>query len=272
MLFFIIVLVLLVCLFACLHEEPWGRRGVYFFAGVFVVAWFSIGLAHVQCRMTITSLTSNCLRVPEEYPACLFTRLGRVAIYRYTCRPIFSCTRLESQTEWKIYPLRHRRLDGNSGLVNPPSPPSPACIPSWSALLASCTNTIRCVDQMLYVQAENQLLPLLMTVNTPHFDFASCNFTLKHMSRIDSGDSGLSAEGTGRVFYGTHAGVLRSYTLECNYNTGKVSTDGSCDRCPFTIAGAPPLQLLVVEPTAQSVAITQSKCRRSRKQVSTGAQ
>ncbi|CAM9283901.1 unnamed protein product [Pylaiella littoralis] len=70
-------------------------------------------------------------------------------------------------------------------------------------------------------QAENQLLPLLMTVNTPHFDYASCNFTLKHMSRVDSGDSGLSAEGTGRVFYGTHAGVLRSYTLECNYNTGK---------------------------------------------------
>lgn len=71
-------------------------------------------------------------------------------------------------------------------------------------------------------QAENQLLPLLMTLNTPHFDFASCNFSLKHMSRVDSGDGGLSAEGTGRVFYGRHAGVLRSYTLECNYNTGKV--------------------------------------------------
>lgn len=69
---------------------------------------------------------------------------------------------------------------------------------------------------------ENQLLPLLMTLNTPHFDFSSCNFSLKHMSRVDSGDGGLSAEGTGRVFYGRHAGVLRSYTLECNYNTGKV--------------------------------------------------
>ncbi len=76
------------------------------------------------------------------------------------------------------------------------------------------------------LQAENQLLPLLMTLNTPHFDFASCNFTLKHMSRVDSGDSGLSAEGTGRVFYGRHAGVLRSYTLECNYNTGKVRKPG----------------------------------------------
>ncbi|CAM9747368.1 unnamed protein product [Ectocarpus sp. 12 AP-2014] len=70
-------------------------------------------------------------------------------------------------------------------------------------------------------QAENKLLPLLMTLNTPHFDFGSCNFTLKHMCRVDSGDAGLSAEGTGRVFYGKHAGVLRSYTLECNYNTGK---------------------------------------------------
>ncbi|CAM9332113.1 unnamed protein product [Sphacelaria rigidula] len=70
-------------------------------------------------------------------------------------------------------------------------------------------------------QAENQLLPLLMTLTTPHFDFASCNFSLKHMYRVDSGDDGLSAEGTGRVFYGRNAGVLRSYTLECNYNTGK---------------------------------------------------
>lgn len=61
-----------------------------------------------------------------------------------------------------------------------------------------------------------------MSLNTPHFDFPSCNFTLKHMSRVDSGDGGLSAEGTGRVFYGKNAGVLRSYTLECNYNTGKV--------------------------------------------------
>lgn len=82
-------------------------------------------------------------------------------------------------------------------------------------------------------QAENQLLPLLMTVYTPHFDFGSCNFTLKHMCRVDSGDSGMSAEGTGRVFYGKHAGVLRSYTLECNYNTGKVSKERSGARDNF---------------------------------------
>lgn len=78
----------------------------------------------------------------------------------------------------------------------------------------------------LWQQVENQLLPLLMSLNTPHFDFPSCNFTLKHMSRVDSGDGGLSAEGTGRVFYGKNAGVLRSYTLECNYNTGKVKPVG----------------------------------------------
>eukprot|EP00903_Cladosiphon_okamuranus_P005485 g5469.t1 len=82
-------------------------------------------------------------------------------------------------------------------------------------------------------QAENQLLPLLMTLNTPHFDFSSCNFTLKHMSRVDSGDAGLSAEGTGRVFYGRHAGVLRSYTLECNYNTGKAM----CNHIPPAHSG-----------------------------------
>ncbi|CAM9890985.1 unnamed protein product, partial [Ectocarpus fasciculatus] len=82
-------------------------------------------------------------------------------------------------------------------------------------------------------QAENQLLPLLMTINTPHFDFGSCNFTLKHMCRVDSGDAGLSAEGTGRVFYGKHAGVLRSYTLECNYNTGKAM----CNHIPSANGG-----------------------------------
>ena len=71
------------------------------------------------------------------------------------------------------------------------------------------------------------------------------------MSRVDSGDGGLSAEGTGRVFYGKRAGVLRSYTLECNYNTGKVKLkcspalyfDGKRlvgDRCIFRYPPSPP--------------------------------
>ncbi|CAM9611691.1 unnamed protein product, partial [Discosporangium mesarthrocarpum] len=74
-------------------------------------------------------------------------------------------------------------------------------------------------------QVENQLLPLLMTVNSAHFQYASCNFSERHMTRVDSGDGGLSAEGTGRVFYGRHAGVVRSYTLECNYNCGKSTSN-----------------------------------------------
>lgn len=78
------------------------------------------------------------------------------------------------------------------------------------------------VEWTMRWQAENLLLPLFMTLNMSHFDFASCNFTLKKMLRVDSGNGGLSAEETGRVFYGRHAGILRSYTLECNYNTGKV--------------------------------------------------
>lgn len=39
--------------------------------------------------------------------------------------------------------------------------------------------------------------------------------------KVDARD-GLSAEGSGRVAMHTATGLIHSYTLECNYNTGKV--------------------------------------------------
>lgn len=67
---------------------------------------------------------------------------------------------------------------------------------------------------------ENQLYALLLTVNSQHFEYDACNFSKKHMMRVDNGD-GMSAEGSGRVSLHMETGILRSYTLECNYNTGK---------------------------------------------------
>ena len=40
------------------------------------------------------------------------------------------------------------------------------------------------------------------------------------MERVDDKD-GLSAEGSGRVAVMAATGAVHSYTLECNYNTGK---------------------------------------------------
>ncbi|KAG5185340.1 hypothetical protein JKP88DRAFT_262697 [Tribonema minus] len=74
-------------------------------------------------------------------------------------------------------------------------------------------------------QIENQLIPLLMTANSAHFDYGACNFSLKHMTRVDGGDGGMSAEGAGRVWCGQVGGVVRSYTLECNYNGGRAPTN-----------------------------------------------
>ncbi len=47
------------------------------------------------------------------------------------------------------------------------------------------------------------------------------------MKRVDERD-GLSAEGSGRVAIMLATGLAHSYTLECNYNTGKVKTQPPC--------------------------------------------
>lgn len=105
------------------------------------------------------------------------------------------------------------------------------------------------------------LVPKLMSLNNANFHFTSCNFTEKnmylmwvkkgkrqsrasfivalHVSRFlagkiesmyivapfyDNSDKrdGMSREGSGRVAVYKMTGLLRSYTLECNYNTGRL--------------------------------------------------
>ncbi|KAJ0178965.1 hypothetical protein K1T71_005740 [Dendrolimus kikuchii] len=68
---------------------------------------------------------------------------------------------------------------------------------------------------------ECMLLPRIMSLNNLHFHFASCNFTERNMYLKDRRD-GMSREGSGRVAVLKATGLVRSYTLECNYNTGRL--------------------------------------------------
>ncbi|XP_063243538.1 cytosolic carboxypeptidase-like protein 5 [Bacillus rossius redtenbacheri] len=68
---------------------------------------------------------------------------------------------------------------------------------------------------------ECMLLPRVMALNCPNFHFAACNFTERNMYLRDRRD-GTSREGSGRVAVLKMTGLVRSYTLECNYNTGRI--------------------------------------------------
>ncbi|CAG7832919.1 unnamed protein product [Allacma fusca] len=76
-------------------------------------------------------------------------------------------------------------------------------------------------------QAECMLLPRLMSMNCPHFDFPACNFTERLMNMKDRRD-GASREGSGRVACLKLTNLIRSYTLECNYNTGRMVNPVVC--------------------------------------------
>ncbi|XP_041951933.1 cytosolic carboxypeptidase-like protein 5 isoform X1 [Alosa sapidissima] len=69
-------------------------------------------------------------------------------------------------------------------------------------------------------QVENLLYPKLIAVNSAHFDYLGCNFSEKNMYARDKRD-GQSKEGSGRVAIHKAIGLIHSYTLECNYNTGR---------------------------------------------------
>ncbi|NWX39740.1 CBPC5 protein, partial [Steatornis caripensis] len=69
-------------------------------------------------------------------------------------------------------------------------------------------------------QVENMLFPKLISLNSPHFDFTGCDFSKKSMYAKDKWD-GQSKEGSGRVAIYKALGIIHSYTLECNYNTGR---------------------------------------------------
>ncbi|GAB0098302.1 cytosolic carboxypeptidase-like protein 5 [Sergentomyia squamirostris] len=67
---------------------------------------------------------------------------------------------------------------------------------------------------------ECMLLPRIMSMNCHHFHFDACNFSERNMYHKGKRD-GLSKEGSGRVSVYKMTGLIKSYTLECNYNTGK---------------------------------------------------
>ncbi|XP_048256600.1 cytosolic carboxypeptidase-like protein 5 isoform X3 [Haliotis rufescens] len=70
-------------------------------------------------------------------------------------------------------------------------------------------------------QVENMMFPKLISINTAHFDFTGCNFSERNMYSKDRRD-GMSKEGSGRVAVFKAIGIIHSYTLECNYNTGRM--------------------------------------------------
>ncbi|CAG9768873.1 unnamed protein product [Ceutorhynchus assimilis] len=70
-------------------------------------------------------------------------------------------------------------------------------------------------------RVECMLLPKLMGMNNHHFHFQGCNFTERNMYLRDKRD-GMSRAGSGRVAVLSFTGIIKSYTLECNYNTGRL--------------------------------------------------
>ncbi|CAF1295822.1 unnamed protein product, partial [Didymodactylos carnosus] len=70
------------------------------------------------------------------------------------------------------------------------------------------------------MHTDNLLFAKLISLNSPHFDYDNCNFTVKNMYMKDKRE-GLSKEGSGRVALYKHLGLIHSYTLECSYAVGK---------------------------------------------------
>lgn len=60
------------------------------------------------------------------------------------------------------------------------------------------------------------------------FDYEGCNFTEKNMHAADKSD-GLSKDGAGRVALYKATNLIHSYTLECNYNTGRFTNNLSTE-------------------------------------------
>ncbi|KAE8585506.1 hypothetical protein XENTR_v10021333 [Xenopus tropicalis] len=90
-------------------------------------------------------------------------------------------------------------------------------------------------------QVENMLYPKLISLNSANFDFLACNFSEKNMYAKDKRD-GQSKEGSGRVAIHKATGIIHSYTLECNYNTGRCvnSIPAACHDCGRASPPPPP--------------------------------
>eukprot|EP00753_Platysulcus_tardus_P021112 PLAT863.1.p1 GENE.PLAT863.1~~PLAT863.1.p1 ORF type:complete len:559 (+),score=186.85 PLAT863.1:42-1718(+) len=82
-------------------------------------------------------------------------------------------------------------------------------------------NKLPAVEQ----QAAVHMYAHLVALNTPYLEYSACNFSEKNMKHKDRRDKGLSKEGSGRVAIYRATDILYSYTLECNYNTGRCCND-----------------------------------------------
>ncbi len=71
------------------------------------------------------------------------------------------------------------------------------------------------------LKVDSMLLPKLMSINCANFDFPACNFTERNMYLKDR-HTGAGREGSGRVSAHKATGLVYSYTLECNFNTGRI--------------------------------------------------
>ncbi|OCT66232.1 cytosolic carboxypeptidase-like protein 5 isoform X2 [Xenopus laevis] len=90
-------------------------------------------------------------------------------------------------------------------------------------------------------QVQNMLYPKLISLNSANFDFMGCNFSERNMYAKDKQD-GQSKEGSGRVAIHKATGIIHSYTLECNYNTGRCvnSIPAACHDCGRASPPPPP--------------------------------
>nr|AMO02543.1 cytosolic carboxypeptidase-like protein [Tityus serrulatus] len=69
-------------------------------------------------------------------------------------------------------------------------------------------------------KTESWTLAKLMSINCPNFDYSACNFS-SHNMWTSGRREGQSKKGSGRVAFYFLTGIIHSYTLECNYNTGR---------------------------------------------------
>lgn len=111
-------------------------------------------------------------------------------------------------------------------------------------------------------QIETCLFTKIMAMNCINFDFLGSNFTESNMRASDKRD-GLSKEGSGRVAFYKQTNIIRCYTLECNYNTGRVintitapEDDVTDNSSSIYSGGHPRYTVKIFEDVGRAIAIT----------------
>ena len=70
-------------------------------------------------------------------------------------------------------------------------------------------------------QIQSHIFPKLLSLNSRVFEYESCSFSDGNVKVIEKGKM-ESKEGAGRVAIYKATNLVNCYTLECNYNSGKV--------------------------------------------------